>query len=312
MSSIVNKYNIYINTDQRLSGDSNSFKIKLDRPILITNSKNRLEAQVVNIEYPYSFYQVNATNNTLNVRLNSTTLTISITHGNYAITNLLTELKNEILSAFGLGSLQLNFTYDKFSGKVRIDLLDPIYTTAEFFFAGTTIGKMCGFTNNITITSIGSASSNGFVNVNPITSIYLRSDICASNFDMESIVVENEISDILCKIPIRTQPNTYIYHNQPYDDRIYLNVQTLDIMHFYVTSNQNKQVLYNHELDWAFQLIIYEVEKPDVSMMDKIDTFQMNPVLLEQQRQELINQLEVLKKSMDNVDDGDGASAEKS
>jgi hypothetical protein len=82
-------------------------------------------------------------------------------------------------------------------------------------------------------------------------------------------------------------------------------------MQFYVTSNQNKQVLYNHELDWAFQLIIYEVEKPEVEYGNKIDTFQMNPVLLEQQRQELMNQLEVLKNSMDNVDDGDGADTEK-
>lgn len=298
MSNIVNKYNIYINTEQRINGDSNNFRIKLDKPILITNSRNRLEAQVVNIEYPYSFYQVNASNNTINVRLNSITQTINITHGNYSITDLLAEFKSQILGSFLIGSLNLNFTYDKASGKVRIDLFDPIYTTAEFFFAGSTIGKMCGFTNNVTITSIGSASSNSFVNVNPITSIYLRSDICASNHDVESIVVENEISDILCKIPIRTQPNTYIYHNQPYDDRIYLGIQKIDIMQFYVTSNQNKQILFNHELDWAFQLIIYEVTTPDVNYDQKIDAYTLNPVDLQQQKEELMKQLEVLKKNL--------------
>jgi hypothetical protein len=317
MSNILNKYNIYVNTKQRISGTSSSFKIQLNKALLLTNNNTQFQAQISSLEYPYSWFQINSTNNTFVARLHTvssyTQLTISVTPGNYNINSFLTTLLQNLQNQFLVPALGLVLNYNKSTGKVSMQWTDTTYTGLEMFIENTIVGKVLGFTIDAYPSfSSGIIYSNAFVNVNPINYFLIRSDLVLSNQDMESIMSRSENSDILCKVPVRSPPNTMLYYSQPYDERTFLNIPIIDIISFYVTPNDSKTIIDNNGLDFSFTLTIYEVEKPVHTGYDKFENYiplAMADNSLVDQRDALIKQLEDAKKNLmdSNVNTGNDA-----
>jgi hypothetical protein len=302
MNSIVNKYNIYINSAKRISGTSDNFSIQLEKPLTLTSDKTQFQLYVSSLEYPYNFYQVNSNNNSLTLEYTPASgplanYVITITPGNYNINSLLSELKTKTSIATGVSETNFNFSYSRATGRCTF-ALSTLGTITYKFSSNTFIGKMCGFTADSTFSFASSSTSSQNVNVNPITYFTIRSDIVLSNQDMESITKSSENSDILCKVPIRTPPGTYIYYAQPFDDRVFISAQVLNVINFYITSNQNKELIDNHGLDFSFTLTILEVVKPDGVYWNKLGNFDQ-PIdvnELQKQQQQLIEELQSLQK----------------
>lgn len=265
--SVINKYNIYINTRQRISGDPDNFVIQLEKPLQLSSSNTHFEIFATSLEYPFNFYQVNSNNNTFVSRLFTggiltTTSTITITEGNYNILTLLEEVKSKILTAFGLSG-EIQSSYSKTTGRATLSTTSATYWF-ECQFGGTTIGLMLGFTSTITIKLNDPQTSSQHVNVNPVTFFTVRSpELVSANQDMESITTNSSNSDILVKVPIRSPPGTYIYYEQPYEDRIFCKSAILSNISFYVTGNTSRNLIGNGGLDWSFTLCILEIMNPE-------------------------------------------------
>lgn len=314
--SILNKYNIYINSKQRISGSSGDFTIQLEKPLLLTNSNNMFQAQIASLEYPYSWFQINSNNNTFVAKLYTgltyTQQTVTVPEGNYNINTFLTTFFASIATAFSIPSIGILSTYDKNTGKVSMSWTDITYTGIEMLLSGTTIGKVLGFTTDVIVSiTSGVVFSNTFVNVNPINYFVIRSDLVISNHDMECILAKTENSDILCKVPVRSSPNTFLFYSQPYDERCFLNVPIIDFIRFYVTPNDSRLILDNNGLDFSFTLTIYEVEKPVYSGHDKFENYipaQTISADVVDQRDMLLKQLEEAKKNLQQSNVPDSAN----
>lgn len=315
--SIVNKYNIYISSKERVKGDVNDFYIQLDKPILLTSSKTRFEIYINDLEYPYSFYTVNSNNNTFNSTLTNGITTIShiitITEGNYTILTLLDEIRSQLDLTY-LSNIAFIGTYNKNTGRVTFTFSGASYVgyTLTLDLTNTIIGEMTGFETTTFYYSVSEIGTKN-VNVHPISSFLLRSNsLISSNPDSESLTTRNTSTDILFKVPINVAPNQYIYANQNPENRVFLNVQIIDNIHFYITTNRSLLPVNNHGLDIGFTLTILEVIKPEIIIDAKLEQLaqsnsvnSINPQDLENQKQELLNQLEILKKNLkdSNVQD---------
>lgn len=264
MGEIINKYNIYINTSQRVSGDPDNFTIQFERPILLSSDKTHFEIFLTTLEYPYNFYQVNNNNNTflLNLFISnvfSGSFTIQITEGNYNIFTLLEEVKNKILFFTNLFSVEIQTTYSKITGRATFNTTDTIHRF-DCEFANNHIGLMLGFTTNISIQFNSPQIANQHCNVNPTTFICIRSpELVSTNSDMESISSTSNNSDILCKVPVRSPPSSYIYYEQPFEDRIFCKSGILSNINFFVTNNTSRNLIGNGGLNFSFSLCILEV-----------------------------------------------------
>lgn len=276
--NILNKYNIYINSNKRISGTPENFTIQLDRPLLLTSMNTQFEMYVSSLTFPFNFHQINSTNNQVEARLNGGSFVlITITPGNYNILNLLTELGSKLNQSFNT-SLIWEFTYNKNTGKVSLRCTTA--NTIEIFFsANTYLASFFGFTSDISFSNLITATSSRNVNVNPITYICLRSSVILSNLDEEAISTNLTNSDIIAKIPIRVPPQCYIQYEQNFDNRVFLNTQSINILDFYITDNQSRKPLDNQGLDYTMTITILETIKPDYTQAIPLTLNNIEPVL---------------------------------
>lgn len=299
MSEILNKYNLYIDSSQRISGTADNFKIQLKKPIQRTNDKSRFQFYITSLQYPFSMKQVNSTNNTFTVTMNPgvVTATVTIPEGNYNILTLLNAVIQGTNSAL-MGIYALSGTYSKVTGLATLTYGTNDAKTFTFNFANTTIGTMLGFKTNVTVSYNNPKTSNVNVNVNPISYFSIRSDtLTASSFDSEALDSSFSKSNILCKVPIRVPSNCYIYYEQPYDSRIVSNIDTLTIIDFKVTMGGN-EISMNNALDFSFILVCEEFLINENSGFTTLGDTIANPLFngvdiedLKKTREQLVQQL---------------------
>lgn len=302
--NIINKYNLYINSNQRIKGTSNSFTIQLQRPINKSNEKSKFQFYISSLNYPFSFNQVNSNNNTFTVSLNlGAPVTVSLSFGNYNIINLLTEVINKTNVALG-GVYPLSSSYSKTSGLATLIYGLNDGNTIYFNFSGTTIGSMLGFSNNILVNFGNNAVGDKNVNVNPISYFCIRSNtLTSANNDLESLEKTSEKSNIICKIPINVPSGSYIRYEQPYESRIFSNLDIITLIDFEVTAG-GKNYPIGNSLDFSFCLIVEEFivnENEGFSTLQKIPTVTQNLDLSELQntRDSLMNDLMNIKKQLE-------------
>ena len=149
---------------------------------------------------PYSFYNINSTNNILNYILNGVSLSITLVKGNYNINTLKAHL------------IELLGTNWSIAYITKTNKLEFTHTLYEFsFLASSTCFELIGFIDNITYTSIDSfLSSNISINLFTIKNIY----ICSDNFILNNIDASNHNkSNIICSVPVNGSMNSILFYN---------------------------------------------------------------------------------------------------
>ncbi len=315
--NIINKYNLYINSSQRIKGTANSFEISLQKPIVKSNENSKFQFYISSLNYPFSFNQVNNTNNTFTVQLNANpSVLVTISNGNYNILTLLTEVINKTNIALG-GIYAFSSSYNKTNGLATL-----IYSTNDsnsftFNFANTIIGTMLGFSNNIVLSFGNNQTSDKNVNVNPISYFCIRSNtITSSSNDLESLQSSSEKSNILCKIPINVPSGSYVRYEQPYESRIFSNADILTIIDFTVTAGGRNNPIGN-TLDFSFTLICEEFLVNEntgftklSSIFNSVNSLDINE--LAKTREQLINDLKNEKNKLTNNNESTQSSQENS
>jgi len=314
MAQIINTYNLFINSDKRTTGTSSDFRISLFKPIVLTNPNNFFTVRVGSAEVPYTFPLITSSNNTITFSATYNTVSyssqITITTGNYNILTLLDEISTKLIaqlySLYGV-NFTFNFTYDRTNGKctfaisgtTSFNLSITINNNSPVFM--TCIGFSSAFTITYTSPSVyTTATSTQNVNVSQNTAIYVRSESFTQTTNSENIVEKSNVSDILAKIQITTQPQSYIMWTNPSDLEVNVSNRVIDIVNLYLgTSTAYTLDLGN--LDWSCRLTIHEKSYEALAdqhndLAKNMEGQLANPLL--EKRTALVEQLKTLKDEL--------------
>ena len=302
---IIKSYTLYLNTRQANNGDSNNCTFHLPTPIILSNNSNRFLVSASDVQLPYSFSQINTTNSSLPYTYTDTTgsfnSTLIIPSGNYNITSLLSQLVQSLLldiyiyrPSSTLSTNSFSFTYNQSTSKCFFFMTYASTITIVLKFSlSTVLGIMLGFpTVNQTFGTTIKLSSVNKVDVNPITSVFIRSDTLKFATSYEAVIQPFTNSDVVCKIPITTLPNSIIFFRS--DHKQMVNNTDISSLNLYLSDNiSNTYSLEMNGLPWGMTFNIDEVQmKKNNTGTDKITTTGLSmPAELTEERDKIINDL---------------------
>jgi hypothetical protein len=174
---------------------------------------------VINVNIPFSFYMIDTFNDTFLYSINNVNYMTTITPGNYNAIQLASYIStnlNGIVSVYNAITNKFTFSH-------------PLY---DFVFsAASTCLTMLGISTNLTSTS-KTLTSSFCVNLQTKSCICLISNLNVGNIAFCSLKAPN----VLCSIPISTQPNSnicyvnqYNFRNNIFSNKInYINLKLVD------------------------------------------------------------------------------------
>jgi hypothetical protein len=282
----INRYHIFVNTALRNSGTTSDFSINVNPPLVKAHASNYFVAQIVSVEIPYSWLQVNSTNNTLPVALQInggaySYATLVITEGNYTALSLSTALFSALKSAFPTITFTDGTVYDPTSGKYTFGILGAgAYTSVVVsynFSANTFLARMfgCLAATNIIFgyasLTYNNVSGSTNCNVNPVSSVFIRSSNLKQLKNQENLVTgfSQDPSDILCKIQVYTPPRSWIFYNGELGLSAKITNPIIDKLDIYLSDNYSFALKMNNN-DWSFRITFIEYEPHTLSFAEQI------------------------------------------
>jgi autonomous glycyl radical cofactor GrcA len=184
---------------------------------------------------PYSFYNVNSTNNTLCYVLNGSVVNVTFPIGNYTTTTLLNMLKSLITTLI----ISYSATTNKFTFS---------HSTLNFSFLNTfsTCFKLLGFSLNDQISSSNILISNGIVNLCSTRCICVHSTFRTDNISTSSALN----SSIICSIPINVSPYSLITYSNHSNFKINLHTNIFNSVVIKLM-DQNGQAIDFNNSPWS-------------------------------------------------------------
>lgn len=288
--NVIKTYQLYLNTKSADQGSSSNCTFIVNPPLVVSHTNNRFLMGVKMAEVPYSFNQLNSEWVNLSISYNGTPRNITLTQGNYNANQLSTELITQIVaSGLGLLSTNFNITYDATRAKYTFQMVGTGANPMVLNFASNAVlGTMFGMPTNLTFTTTAVISTNK-INVNPVTSIYIRSNTIKTAATYEEINTPFKTSNILAKIPVPLLPNSIIYFRNDFSTELIAN-QTIDTINLFVTDNLSNNTLDMSGVNYGIMLIVEEIILPDAQETDKVATVGTNDSLTAQ-RDTLLNEL---------------------
>ena len=317
---IIKSYTLYFNTREANVGNSNNCTFIFTTPIVLTNTNNRFLISTPMIELPYSFSQVNDTNQNLPYTYVDTngaghsfaSTTMNIPAGNYNINQLLTQLVTSLIADIGsragspLTTTNFSFIYNAQTGKVSYLMIPSgsFNITITFnFVTSYVLGLMLGFPQAAaSISAVTTITSPNKVQVNPITSVYIRSETLKFQSNYEAIVQTYQNSDILAKIPITTLPNSIIYYRN--DSKSLITNKFISEFNLYVSDNLSTLYQLNMQgVNYGITIVLDEVQIQTFnSYQDQLTLGKTSvPKQLIEKRDELLSDLIKRKQDLEDV-----------
>lgn len=316
---VVATYHLYISSTYRTSGTTSNYTMNLKKPITLQNPNNHFSLRVGSAEIPYVFKLLNSTNNVIAFSISRGSTyngTFTIAPGNYSILSLLTEFKAKLFTSISTltgwdASALASFTYNRSTGKVALTVVgtDSNNTTITIGANSPVFLRCLGFSSSFSFgyssPSVRStAESTQNVNVSQNTSVYIRSNSFNQSHSYEAVVGQNSLSDVIAKVQINAQPQSYIVWSNMIDLEQEVNNRLIDSINLYLGDAQSQELDLGG-LDWTCRLTIKEwamtgKESDDLAKNMGGDT--MLPELL-QQRQKALDKLKRLRDKISPVVD---------
>ena len=325
----------------RSRGTNEDFWIETSQVINRLAKDSQFIVQLHNVQIPFSFYQLSATSNLnrLPIYIRNPVdgagiyTTITIPEGNYTPYTLITALNTALTTACQTPALgytpftpTFNTTYNSTNGKITFALTAPIgcQITLRFSVSNITglLGNFFGMGGvDVAMTTSTTTTSVQPCVLNPVNYLCIRSSLKQYR-NREFIVIKDDVSDILAKIPILTQQGTYVQWIEQ-SEPIYIIDNSINTIEFYLTNNLTYDPINLQNLPWSFTFSISEVLRPDYQ---SIATTQAINILsrqmltsgddekikaLETQKKELMDKLEVYKKKLEPKKDEKKTEEEK-
>ena len=221
-------------------------------PLIEVPLQHHIYISVVHCVIPYTFYNINATNNALHFNSNSVERPILyITQGNYNAIQLASYLSSS-MSAYNI-RVSYNSITNKFTFSNVNNAMFYIYNDSQ-----STCLSILGFQNStlsqFTLTS-GSLTSINSANMQTKHCICIQSNFISGNINNYK---KNE-NTILCSIPINTQPYSMIAYTpaKPIRTNIFNNL--INLINLRIVDQNNETIDLNGQ-DWSITLQL-DVEK---------------------------------------------------
>jgi hypothetical protein len=199
-------------------------------------SQHTIYISVINVNIPFSFYMIDSLNNTLVYQINNTQYSTIITAGNYNAIQLATYFTANLNG--------LNCTYNSITNKFTFT-----HTQYDFSFnSSSTCLNMLGF-STLLISSSKSLTSSFCVNLQTKSCLCLISNLNVGNIAFCSLKSPN----ILCSIPISTQPNSNICYVNQYNFRNNIFSNNINFINLKIV-DQNMQSIDLNGIHWTCKL----------------------------------------------------------
>jgi hypothetical protein len=315
--SVIRSYNLFLDSSQQDysdSGDNASYSLFLRKPITKTVDNSIFRIKVIQACIPFSFTEINSSNNILYYTYNSTPYTLTVPAGSYTILSLLSYIQTYLTSTH---TVILNFSFNPSTNFATFAFASGNTGNHSFTFLHTNdnnkpILKQLGFkTTDIIFTCVSgvptiSSSSTQSVNVSPSKNLYIRSDNLQQSSAQEAIVNKCNTSDILAIIPINVPFSNYINFYNTDNFYVYINNNVVDSISLYLTDATSDNTLIGLVLNWSITIVVEEYELPlviDVSKFkeNNLDSMNKNVISqLENQKNDDLNYLLEQKNKLEN------------
>lgn len=245
--------------------------IHTDFSIVLKKSITKNEDELFKVilqsaQIPYTFFNTNENNNYIDYKENGILKTpIQINSGNYNILELITEVQKQLNNNTSFASDNYTLTYNQIENKVSI--LSLATENTEFLFNSgdnvlKSINKQLGYTNDndITINNLSPSTSDSFVDLIRIHSLFIRSNL-SSNTSIDSESLTN--TDILVNIPINTNPLSMIQY-QYYEGMSYnlIDNDKITQINIRLTDQNGNLINLGKKINFEFLLNIQTIKNP--------------------------------------------------
>ena len=203
------------------------FTIDLFQAIECNHNQSFL-VSLASMEFPYSFYTTDLTNNQINVKtqntgtgLYSATYTVVVPVGNYNASNLKSTLTNLLDSQFNAGVVGASFAttfsiiYDEITNKYTFKTKEADRVGVFTWSSDTPSNPIneqlgCLLTSDTTFDDTAGAESNSVVNVGGarVDALYFRTSM-SSTSSIESRI--QGVSNVIQKVNVQSPPNSFIF-----------------------------------------------------------------------------------------------------
>ena len=246
------------------------------RPLILTNPHHYWKCIVKCATIPYTFQQVNTNYNQFSYVLTRGGITypqktFSIDNGNYTINTLITEVTTKltmnIQTYLPSYTPSFNWTYDRDQMWVDFALVpDGVNTSFTIKPLADQISTMLGVVADTTFYTSGGLSYMGVstqpVNVNPITSLFIRSSTLKQSYlSSESIYETDDLSDILVQIPLVGQPTSWIQYLNDLTIENRLSNEIINECNLYLSDNRSNS-LSLRGIPWSCMITFIEMAPP--------------------------------------------------
>ena len=270
----INRYHIFCNTAERASGTCNEFSIAVNPPLQKTDPHSYFVAQIVSVEIPYSWFQITSANNALQFAYTvngsgPTLYTMHIMPGNYNINTLMTNFSVQLEAVIPSHTWSHNLVYNQETSKITFGIKNAsAYSSiiiAINFPANAFLARMFGCLQDFNIVygynagAYATVSGIQNVNVNPVSSIYIRSSNLRQVKNQENMVAgyRADPSDILCKLQVYTPPKSWIFYNGELGLSAKIVNPVIDKIDIYLSDNYSFALDLNNN-DWTFRITFIE------------------------------------------------------
>ena len=299
---ILRSYNLFLDSSQRdysTVGNPAEYLLYLNKPITKSAKSSVFRVKVIQACIPFSFTEINATNNVLTYLFNSVSYQLTIPVGSYNITSLLLYLSSYLQTTH---SVVLLFTFNQSTNLATLGFSASGNTGTKVFQFSTSGGnllvmKQLGFvdttatfsyTSGVLVNTISTQS----VNVSPSKNLYIRSNSLQQTNSQEAIIGKCRPSNILAIVPILVPFANYIsfYNTQTFG--VEVNNETIDAVEVYLSDATGDSVLTGLQLNWSITLVIDEIDIPDT-----VNIKHITDSTVSQQNKTSIDKLENIKQN---------------
>ena len=206
-------------------------------PMIEVPSQHYLYMSVIHAVIPYSFYQIDKSNNILSYTINSITLQVLIEPGNYNARQLSLYLTNN-MTGF---TITYNSIYNKFTFT---------HISTDFIF---NVGSTCFGLLGISAVNLNSVSnqliSYQSIDLMPHKCLCVSSNLVTSSFNLSS---QSELG-VLISLPITSAPYSMITYRGDMSHQQCLYKNSFSSIHLRLTDQHGKSLDLNN-IHWAITL----------------------------------------------------------
>ena len=285
LNSLSHSYMVHVRSKdcrELTTGFNTDLQVNLDAEIKKRDQRQDIHISLSSAEIPVSYYAFSGNLDNLNIYVdNSPSLVIA--EGNYDIYELVDLITND-------ATFPYSATYDENKGKITLTNTDA--STHIINFSQTKsrgLSKALGFDReDETVSSGGSTTSDGVINLQTVHTIFLYTDLGTSNV----ITTENgNYESILDKIVVNVNPFEIIHYN-PYMTAPFTTVLTNEAISNFRLSlrDQNGRLLQMNDVRFELSLLV-EIHNNDTNDLPKAPP-RARRSLVSSEREQIVENIE--------------------